>query len=292
MKTTVIRVASVLAVLATSRLIAAEVAVDKSPARTALTFPGKKTPWNGYERYDFTFDKRHCTVVTPKSVAVGKPWIWRARFFGHRPEVDLALLGKGFHLGYIDVANLFGSPEAVEHWNAFYRLLTEKHGLAKKPALEGMSRGGLIVFNWAAKNPEKVACIYADAPVCDFKSWPGGKGKGSGSPECWQLCLKAYGLTEAEAVAYKHNPIDNLEPLARAHVPLLHVSGNADKVVPLEENTRIVEERYKALGGKIDVIIKDGVGHKHGLDDPKPIIEFILKHTAGVAALTEALLPR
>lgn len=45
-----------------------------------------------------------------------------------------------------------------------------KAGFNKKVALEGMSRGGLIVYNWAAQNPEKVACIYADAPVMDFKS--------------------------------------------------------------------------------------------------------------------------
>ncbi len=32
--------------------------------------------------------------------------------------------------------------------------------------------------------------------------------------------MKAYGLTEAEALAYRHNPIDNLKPLARAGVLL------------------------------------------------------------------------
>jgi pimeloyl-ACP methyl ester carboxylesterase len=147
-----------------------------------------------------------------------------------------------------------------------------------------MSRGGLIVYNWAERNPDKVACIYADAPVCDFKSWPGGKGKGVGSKEGWQKCLKAYGLSEEQAMTYKPNPIDKLEPLAKAKVPLLHVSGDADNVVPLDENTRIIEQRYKRLGGDITVIVKPGVGHKHGLDDPRPIIDFILKHTKCSAA--------
>ena len=158
--------------------------------------------------------------------------------------------------------------------------MTEQHGFARKPALEGMSRGGLIIYNWAAKNPDKVACIYADNPVCDFKSWPGGKGKAKGSPADWQKCLKAYGLTEAEALAYKGNPIDRLEPLAKAGVPLLHVCGDADTVVPMEENTNIVERRYKQLGGQITVIVKPGVNHHpHSLKDPTPIVEFILKHT-------------
>jgi len=40
----------------------------------------------------------------------------------------------------------------------------------------GVSRGGLYCYNWASQNPEKVACIYGDAPVCDVKSWPMGEG--------------------------------------------------------------------------------------------------------------------
>lgn len=249
-------------------------------AASAVPFPGKKTAWHGYDRYDFPIDGRACIVVVPKTAAEGNPWIWRARFFGHEPQTDLALLARGFHLVYMDVAALFGSPGAVAHWDAFYKYLTEKHGFAKKPALEGMSRGGLIIFNWAAANPDKVACIYADAPVCDFKSWPGGRARGKGSRGDWQSCLKSYGLTEPQALAYRHNPIDNLAPLAKAGVPLLHVCGDADQVVPIDENTGIIEKRYRELGGSIRVIHKPGVGHHpHSLKDPKPIVDFILRHT-------------
>lgn len=255
-------------------VVAASVCAEEAP------FPGVKSDWNGYDKYDFSYDGRACCVVVPKEVAAGKPWIWRARFFGHEPQTDIALLGKGFHLVYMDVVEMFGNAEAVQHWNAFYRYLTEEHGFGKKAALEGMSRGGLYIYNWAAVNPEKVACIYADAPVCDFKSWPGGKGKSAGSPADWEACKKAYGLTEEQALAYDKNPIDNLAPLAKAHVPLLHVCGGADDVVPVAENTTILEQRYKALGGDITVIIKEGCGHHpHSLQDPAPIVDFVLKHT-------------
>lgn len=265
-------VASMLALVG-SLCLAPQTAKGEAP------FPGKKSPWNGYDRYDFTIDGRNCWVVTPKSPAPGKPWIWRARFFGHEPQTDLALLARGFHLVYMDVVGMLGSPQAVAHWNAFYDDLTRQHGFAKRMALEGMSRGGLYIYNWAAANPEKVACIYADNPVCDFKSWPGGKGKAKGSPSEWQRCLKAYGLTEEQAMVYKGNPIDRLEPLAKAGVPLLHVCGDADSVVPMEENTNILERRYKQLGGQITVIHKPGVDHHpHSLKDPTPIVEFIVKH--------------
>jgi pimeloyl-ACP methyl ester carboxylesterase len=177
---------------------------------------------------------------------------------------------------------MLGCPDVRPFWDAFYKELTGKYGFAKKTALIGLSRGGLYCYNWAAANPDKVACIYADAAVCDFKSWPGGKGKGKGSKRDWDLVMKVYHFAnEAEALAYKGNPVDNLAPLAAAKVPLLHVYGDADDVVPWDENTGVVAERYKKLGGDITLIAKPGVSHHpHGLADPAPIVEFIVKHAA------------
>lgn len=279
--------AALAAALAVACVAAGAAAAPKDPA---APFPGTKTSWNGFDQYTFAYDTRTCYVVTPKQAAAGKPWIWRARFWGHEPQTDLALLAKGFHLVYMDVVDLYGCPKAVAHWTAFHTYLTGEHGFAQKAALEGMSRGGLIIFNWAAANPDKVACIYADAPVLDFKSWPGGKGKASGSPGDWQKLIKAYGFaSEEEALAYKGNPIDNLAPLAKAGIPLLHVCGAVDTDVPVAENTAIAEERYKALGGSITVILKPGVAHHpHSLKDPAPIVEFILKHTTAPDAAAAA----
>ena len=91
-------------------------------------------------------------------------------------------------------------------------------------------------------------------------------------------------MTESEALAYDGNPIDNLKPLADAGIPLIHVVGDADNVVPVSENTAIIEARYKALGGEIVVISKAGVGHHpHGLTDPTPIVDFVLKHAGLVS---------
>lgn len=254
-----------------------------SPQRVIAenVFAGKESDWHGFRRFDFRVNDRACIVVTPKATAEGTPWIWRARFFGHEPQADIEMLKRGYHLAYCDVGNLFGSPEAVAHWNRFYEYLTKEHGFAQKMALEGMSRGGLIIYNWAAANPGKVACLYGDAPVCDFKSWPGGKGSGKGSAKAWQDCLKAYGLTEEQAMAYDRNPIDQLAPLAGAGIPVLHVVGDADDVVPVAENSAIIEKRYRKLGGSIQVISKPGVGHHpHALKDPAPIVEFFVRHTS------------
>jgi pimeloyl-ACP methyl ester carboxylesterase len=240
---------------------------------------GTKDTFQGFDRYTFKFDGVNSHLVVPKKIAEGKPWIWRARFFGHEPQTDKALLERGFHVAYVDVAGLFGSPKAVERWNRFYRFLTEDHGFSKKPVLEGMSRGGLIVLNWAIANPQCVAAIYVDAPVCDIRSWPGGKGTGKGSPRDWQACLKVHGLSETTSETAKVSPIDGLKPLAAQRVPILSVCGDADEVVPLEENTRILEQRYRELCGPIQVIAKPGVGHHpHSLKDPTTIVEFLLRH--------------
>jgi hypothetical protein len=248
-----------------------------APATHSVSLPGKTSDYHGFERHDFAVDACEAIVVAPRRAAQGAPWIWRAEFFDHRPEADLALLERGYHLAYIQVGNTFGCPSAMRHWDAFYRELTDNYGLSKRPVLEGLSRGGLYVYNWAAANPSKVAAIYGDNPVCDFKSWPGGKGKGPGSPDDWKKLIKDYGFhSEAEAIAYTKNPIDNLKPLARAHIPLIHVCGDADEFVPYPENTVVLRERYEKLGGTIQVIVKPGFHHHpHGLDDPTPVVEFL-----------------
>ncbi|GJM26996.1 MAG: hypothetical protein DHS20C16_34110 [Phycisphaerae bacterium] len=244
------------------------------------TFPGEPASWHGFALHEFEFGGRDCKVVCPENSVPGRPWIWRARFWGHEPQTDLALLEWGFHVAYADVAALFGNPEAVGYWNDFYDHMTTQYGFGEKPVLEGMSRGGLIIYNWAIANPDKVACIYADAPVLDFKSWPGGLGAGKGSPSDWIQCRKVYGLSEDAALTFSGNPIDNLEGLAKAGIALLHVVGADDDVVPVAENTAILEERYRKLGGEITVISKPGVGHHpHSLEDSTPIVEFILAHT-------------
>lgn len=247
----------------------------------APAFPGAKSDYHGYDRYDFTVDGRDVIVAVPKAAAPGKPWMWRAEFFDHRPETDLALLDKGFHLVYINVGNTFGCPEAMGHWDVLYKTLTEQYGFSRKPALEGLSRGGLYVYNWATAHPNQVACIYGDNPVCDFKSWPGGKGKGPGSPDDWKKLITDYHFaSEAEALAYTRNPIDSLQALATVKLPLIHVCGDADEVVPFEENTALLKERYEKLGGNMTLIIKKGFKHHpHGLDDPAPVVNFILEHT-------------
>ncbi len=248
----------------------------------ATSFPmfAQETDYHGFRELDFKFEGHSAKIVFPKKAETERHWIWRARFWGHEPQTEIALLEKGFHVVYIDAAELCGNQEAVMLWNHFYNYLVKEYNLNPKTVLEGFSRGGLYIYNWGSANVAKVACIYADAPVCDIRSWPGGKGKGPGSRADWELHLKRYQLTEETVNDFKGMPVFNAQKLAEAKVPVLHVCGAADVVVPIDENTYVLEKVYKAAGGDIKIIVKEGIGHHpHSLKDPYPIVEFILSHT-------------
>lgn len=221
---------------------------------------------------EFDFQGRQAILVAPGKAAPGNPWMWRCRFFGAFPQADNALVARGWHVAWVDVAHLFGGPEAMEVFDAFYDHVTSEHGLSKRPVMEGFSRGGLPASNWAIRHPDRVSGVYLDAPVLDIHSWP----KPS-SADLWQKAMDAHGLTEATADSWK-GPLDHLAPLAKAKVPILSICGGADPVVPFAENTAILEARYQSLGGPIDVIVKATCDHHpHSLHDPSRIVAWAEK---------------
>ena len=235
----------------------------------------KLSPWHGFTRLDFVVAGRPCLVVAPKAAAPGRPWIWRTEFFGHEPQTDLALLERGWHVAYMDAKNLYGAPKAMALFGQFYAHMVAIHELSPRVVLEGFSRGGLYAFNFAAIHPTRVAALYLDAPALDIRSWPGG----DRSSKQWVECLAAYGVTEETLPKMKGNPIERIGAVATGRIPIIVVVGDADIVVPVAENTGILEQRYRQLGGTIEVIRKPGVGHHpHSLADPTPIVNFLLQH--------------
>lgn len=239
----------------------------------------KTSDWNGFQRIDYKFDNRDAIIVRPKAPAAGNPWIWRTEFFGHEPQGDLALLAAGWHVAYYKLSDMYGSPAAIALMDKFHAHAASEHKLAQRVTLEGFSRGGLYAVNFAAAHPEKTAAIYLDAPVLDIRSWPGGKGKGSGNAGCWKQALEVFALTEETAKTFTGNPLDKTAALAKAKIPILSVCGDADRAVPFDENTAPFAEKLRKEGGVIEVIAKPGVDHHpHSLKDPKPIVEFLLKN--------------
>jgi hypothetical protein len=238
---------------------------------TLVPFTGEKSSWHGFDRYDFLMDEqtlavmpavkggkavkgqRPCIVVVPKAPAPGNPWSWRGCYWDHEPQTEVELLRRGFHIVFITPDG--GVEGRDKAWGAWYTHLTEKHGLAKRAAFIGMSKGGVNEYSWGVVNPEKVACIYAD------------------NPALWD------------------EDFARLPALAKHDVPLLHVCGSEDFL--LNRYTRVVEDAYHSLDGSITVIIKDGhAHHRHSLQNPKLIADWIEKHmrpsTANKPAFVDA----
>ncbi len=242
--------------------------------------PFPSNTYRGYARYDFQMGENPVIIVEPKQPVPGRRWVWRAEFFDAFPGLDLAMLERGWWLAFMNVGNTFGCPSAMQRFDVFYGEMTRQYGLHKRPVLEGLSRGGLYVYNWAADNADNVGLILADNPVCDFKSWPGGKGKGPGSKGDWAALLKCYGFAdEVQALAWGKNPVDHVAPLVNAGIPLVHLFGDADEIVPWEENTKVMAERVESLGGKIKLIRKPGCKHHpHGPENPVALADWILEN--------------
>lgn len=242
---------------------------------TVVAFCSCGQKWEGFERNDFKYLDRDVIVVKPKVAAPGNPWIWRPAFFGAFANVDTALLHKGFHVVYYDLTHLSGSPKSIRLGNDFYDYIVQKESLSSKVVLEGFSRGGLFVFNWAAENPEKVACIYADAPVCNLLSWPGREIENE-----WKNVLDQWELEDGDMDTFNQNPINKAGILGKYKIPVISVCGDSDEVVPYEENMKIMKDSLLHYGSEVHLILKPGVGHHpHSLENPKEIVDFIVSKT-------------
>lgn len=196
-----------------------------------------------YDRYQFELPnvESFTTVIAPKTPAAGNPWVFRADFVDRNDAVDQALLAKGF---YIVTGSIPYNADGlmVNQWNTIYQHLTS-HGFSKKPVIAGAGGAAGEVYAWAIENADKVSCIYAQNPLLHSNT-------------------------------AKVQPLDNLSPLAKASVPILHVCGSEDPW--LEKNTIPAEKKYRELGGNMKVVIEQGRGHlPPGPAQPADVVDFI-----------------
>lgn len=252
--------------------------------------PGEGSDFQGCALHVVPVAGREVRVLRPEKPRAGNPWVMAIQLYRpDRPEVanmnrvQVELVKRGFHVVVVAPGGMLGSPDPEGRWLAVYREMTGKYGLAAQCGLMGVSREGLTIARWAVEQPGKVAWLYMDKAVCDFKSWPGGKiGTGKGNPQAWASLLKAYGFkNEAEALAYSGNPVDLAPQLVAAKVAILYVAGGRDPLVPHADNGARLEAQYRALGGTFELILREQDSHHpHGLGDPAPVMDFIERQAA------------
>lgn len=200
---------------------------------------------NAFDQYKFKPAELTGNVhaIVPDTTAPGKPWVLRADLAPRNATVDLALLDMGFH---IVTAPRPRDPGVTlfEEWNRLYHYLVEQ-GFSPKPVFECSGGAAGEIYDWAIANPEKVSCIYAENPM-----------------------LRNLGSHTT--------PIDNLRPLAKANVPLLHVCGELDPW--FETHTKVAQKRYRELGGRFTLFVNKGEGHLPlAPKNVRPVLEFITK---------------
>jgi hypothetical protein len=215
----------------------------------------------GGRRIALTFNDRPAFLILPKGDAPATPpgWVWYAPTFKNQyPNARHAFLIEralkaGMGVAGIDVGESYGSPEGTRLYAGFHDAIVAKFKLSPKAVLLPQSRGGLMLYNWAALHPDQVARIAGIYTVCDLRSWPGL------DKACGAYRLTADQLSKELA---QHNPIDLLAPLAKAKVPILHLHGDKDTVVPLEKNSGELARRYGALGASMELVVVPGRGHE------------------------------
>ena len=239
------------------------------PGKKQLPMPGESLTMDGHDAF----------VILPEHPAPGSPWVWYAPTLPGLPaksEIWLfsKFLEKGIAIAGIDVGESYGSPDGRKVFSAFHAYLTGERNFSKKPVLLGRSRGGLMLYCWAEENPQSVAAIAGIYPVCNIASYPG-----------FKAAAGAYHLTpeELQAKIADHNPLDRLAPLAAAKVPLFHIHGDNDKIVPLDANSGELVKRYKTLGGDAELEIVAGGGHdmNRAWFESQALADFIIAHALG-----------
>jgi predicted esterase len=232
---------------------------DNESANTLpqVTASQKKLPLSGEA---FKLNGSDAFVILPRGPRdqnAKTPWVWYAPTLPPYPAKEETwmferFLKSGIAVAGIDVGESYGSPNGTKKYHEFYKYLVQTRGMRDRPCLLARSRGGLMLYSWAIEHPESTSGIAGIYPVCNLASYPG-----------LDRACSAFELTaqELQTRLAQYNPIDRLAPLAQAKVPLFHIHGDQDTLVPLNDNSLVLADRYRALGGPIDLEVVAGQGH-------------------------------
>jgi len=257
-----------------------------------------------FERRDFRVGRHRAFIILPKTPAAdgSKPWVWfiptlRDKYPNQWHDWLLErLLRAGFAIAGVDIGESWGNPKGRLMFSRFHTEIVKKYALSPKACLFAEDRGGLMAYNWAAENVKNVKCIGAVYPVCKLTDGP--------------FFARVYDLTgtgddKKNEAAFKlqfknHNPLDRLAPLAAAKIPLFHLHGGEDKLVPVYSHSAEMLRRYIKLGGPMTLIVRRSNRHEAALEffESSELLNFFLaqarppkKTDSGPAAPKNALPP-
>tara|TARA_R110002049_G_scaffold27321_3_gene94382 strand:- start:132 stop:923 length:792 start_codon:yes stop_codon:yes gene_type:complete len=214
---------------------------------------------------------------SPSAATRDKPWVFYAPALTQYPDAHESwmhqqILDQGITIAGINVGEAYGSPLAMESFDALHQEMIQR-GFRDSPVLLGRSRGGLWVSSYAIRYPHRVAAIAGIYPVLDFTTYPG-----------IDRAASAYGFSPEQLAADvdRLNPIARASELATAKIPVYIIHGNDDKVVPIEKNSAALGELYRQAGAEHLITLEriDGQGHSfwEGYFHCQPLVDFVVQH--------------
>jgi len=242
-----------------------------------------KQSWNGHGMDVFSFEGYEARLVFPKQENSKNILVLKTEYWNAFPDIEQKLVTSGFHLAWLKNETRFATKEDCERKSRFVSYLSEQYGLQSKCVLVGYSCGGAHAINFAGVYPELVFCIFLDAPVLNFCSYPGKLGNAA-CEEVWKNeFVQAYPqISRRKLLNFDGHPICKADVLVQHRIPILMLYGTEDQTVPYEENGKLLEEAYAGTSLLTVIPVALRGHHPHGMlhtEENETVVKYVIQTT-------------
>lgn len=224
----------------------------------------------------FTFEGMESIIVLPDAEPNGK-WALKTEYWHAFPDMEIMLLQKGYHVAYVTNETRFATDADCDRKARFVRYISTEYGLSSKCIPIGMSCGGAHAVRFAGLHPECVSCVYIDAPVLNYCSYPGK----IGDEECERVWEREFviaypDIKRSDLLNFPRHPLNCSQTIIDNNIPILMVYGTEDTDVIYEENGALLEDAFSHTDLLTTIRIEGRGHHPHGMiGDDAPIVEYI-----------------
>ncbi len=239
-----------------------------------------KTTWDGYNVQTLEIEGTTVWIAIPEKPNENRDFVFKTEYFGAFPNAETMLVDAGFHVVGVKNETRAAPDRDLDREVRIFDILSEKYGLNKKCVPVGMSFGGAHALRFAGRHPDRVKCIWIDAPCTNYFYCPGTFGK---FDEVFEgEFQKAFpGIKRYQLLNTDINPITKADIIIENKIPVLMTYGMEDTTLDYNYNGKLLEDAFSDHPELLTVIpVRFRGHHPHGLmHDNTPIVDFILEHT-------------